>query len=222
MKIVNVLVCCVLVLPLMGADGGCGMGTDYEPPGAVTPGSKCSPQTCQSGCCLGDMCYSGASADACGSVGTQCSTCQSLQTCREQDPMRGRECLADQWLIQPEVAWIPFLDPSDGSAWDADESDPDVVVELSCPRGGSTITVRTSEVSSHNPKWSDGPCVAKAEELLKSPMSIRVIDVDAFFDDPIFSGSYAFKASDIGNGWVEIAIAVDGGSKLRLRLSSVQ
>ncbi|EPX61542.1 hypothetical protein D187_010161 [Cystobacter fuscus DSM 2262] len=61
-----------------------------------------------------------------------------------------------------------------------------------------------------------------AAELLKTPVSINVIDVDAFFDDPIFTTSYSFKEADFVNGSVEIPISSDGVSKLKLRLTQAQ
>ncbi|HEX5753184.1 MAG TPA: hypothetical protein VFZ09_43690 [Archangium sp.] len=118
------------------------------------------------------------------------------------------------------MASIPSSDPNDGADWDVDGSAPDVVVTLSCPKNGSTVFVSTPEVSSYTPTWTTGACEATAEELMKSPMNIYVIDVDAFFDDEIFSGPYTFKAEDFDKPAVEIPIsASDSTSVLRLQIS---
>ena len=227
MKIARVLAFSLLMLPMMGAeDSGCGGGTGYEQPGVVPRTErKCTPQTCENGCCRGDVCYTAQTREVCGSFGADCATCQGLQSCLpDPEPLKGQVCRVDsssQWSIRPALALIPFLDPSDGAAWDADDSEPDVVVELSCPANSAPVIARTSEISSYMPAWIDGSCSASLEELLKSPVGIKVLDVDAFFDDQIFSGSYVFKEADFSNGFVEIPIAADGTSKLRLKVTRI-
>jgi len=214
---------CSLMLPLMGADGGCGEGTDPTQPGVVTPPEpKCSPRTCE-GCCSGDVCHALQTNAACGSFGAQCAVCQGLNSCQFEAQSNDWNCRPAKYSIQPMMASIPLLDPNDGADWDADSSAPDVVVELSCPKDGSTVFVSTSEVSSYTPTWTNGACEATAEELMKSPMSINVIDVDAFFDDEIFSGTRLFKAVDFEQPAVEIPISTtDATSVLRLKISRVR
>ncbi|WP_218920888.1 hypothetical protein [Melittangium boletus] len=223
MKFTNVLVV-LLMVPLMGADTCVGEedGPDGGSPPPVAPVEpKCSPRSCESGCCLGDICYQNETSTTCGSFGVQCEMCVGIESCQKKDETKGWECLDETtrlWMVQPELAVLPLLDPSDQSAWDADNSDPDVVVTLSCPSGGSVTDVQTSEVSSYTPKWADGACVTTVEDLKRVPLAISVVDVDAFLDDPIASLSYSFKDEDFSKGWIEIPIFQDGASKLRLRL----
>ena len=228
MKIARVLAFSILMLPMMGAeDSGCGGGTGYEQPGVVPrTEQKCTPQTCENGCCLADVCYKSQTREACGSFGAQCVTCQGLQSCLlDPDTTKGQVCRVDsssKWVVRPALASIPLLDPSDGASWDADDSAPDVLVELSCPASSAPGIARTSEISSYTPEWIDGSCSATLEEWLKSPVGIKMLDVDAFFDDQIFSDSYMFKDADFGNGFVDIPIAADGTSKLRLKITRMQ
>ncbi|WP_155893394.1 hypothetical protein [Cystobacter fuscus] len=222
MKISRLFVFALLMLPLMGAD--CGEGED-ETPGVVTPTEpKCSPKNCEDGCCLADVCYRVQSREVCGSFGADCAMCKPLESC-QKDASSDWVCLADparNWSVQPQSASVPLLDPLDGESWDADGSAPDVVIELGCPMAGVVVNRRTSESVSYMPTWVDGACVTTAAELLKTPVSINVIDVDAFFDDPIFTTSYSFKEADFVNGSVEIPISSDGVSKLKLRLTQAQ
>src|SRR6187431_2537098 len=98
MKVANWLVFSLLVAPLTGAVGGCGLGLEdlpsrggpplespqqggpAEPGGPTEPGSPaeptCTPQSCEGGCCLRGACYRTQSDYACGSMGAQCSMCQ--------------------------------------------------------------------------------------------------------------------------------------------------
>lgn len=225
MKLSTVVALFVLVLPLMGADDeGCG-------PGAVTPGPlpvvepKCTARSCEDGCCLKDVCYRSQTLEVCGSFGTTCVMCQSLQTCQQQGASQGWECVADltsKWSVQPQGANIPLLDPVDGEEWDADYSAPDVVVEMDCPIAGVAVPTSTSESSSYHPSWTDGACVTSAQELLKEPVKIRVIDVDAVFDDEISARLYEFTDADFKKGSVEVPTSSDGVHTLKLRLSRVQ
>ncbi|MBN1205175.1 MAG: hypothetical protein JXB05_09655 [Myxococcaceae bacterium] len=159
----------------------------------------CGPRNCSAGCCLDNVCYGGGSAATCGKEGTKCDACLGIKSCETQQG----ECTLDLlaiWKIQPTDASLVPEDPNDGLSWDADGSPPDVLIELTCPTSEAPVVSRTQEVESLTPTWTAGGCATVADALLKSPIGIKIIDVDVAIDDEIFAGSYMFTEADFEAG----------------------
>jgi hypothetical protein len=142
----------------------------------------------------------------CGKGGNACVACQSNERCSpSKDPICAPKLPPGSlWKVQPLDATIKPEDPSDGLDWDADDSPPDVVVEMTCPTNTTTVSTRTSEVSSLTPSWTDGGCRSTAAELLKSPVVIKVLDVDFSFDDQISYFQYTLTEADFEAGKVTL------------------
>lgn len=189
---------------------GCGYDDGEFP---VTPDTSCGPHNC-TGCCLGNTCQPGTFDTMCGKGGNACVTCQAEERC---SPDKSSSCAPklDQnssWKVQPSTASIKPQDPADGLSWDADDSPPDVVVEMTCPTDAGPFTDRTSEVSSLTPSWTDGGCTSTASVLLNSPVTVYVLDIDFAFDDPIASFQYTLKAADFEAGGVTLLMPGDVGT----------
>lgn len=195
---------------------GCG-GPDEFPlplPTEVT----CNASNCD-GCCIDNRCYAGNSAVACGTGGARCVQCQGINDCSAAT----HNCvqnLAAKWLLRAVSAEIEPKDPNDGLSWDADGSPPDVVVEITCAPslGEAPVARRTEEVSSTQPTWTSGGCSSTVEALLASPVIIRVIDIDSFFDDEIVTASLQLKPEHFDSGTLVLQ-PMGGLRSLTLRLS---
>ncbi|RKH08927.1 hypothetical protein D7V97_18100 [Corallococcus sp. CA053C] len=155
---------------------GCGGGDD--PGEDTTPPEKCSASNC-TGCCFNNTCQTGNTASACGKAGATCAACGTSQVCRT-DQICGVDP-AGVWLVQPVSAQITA--GNNGTAWDADNSPPDVFVELACP--GMTVASITPEVQSYTPAWTTGGCTATAGRLLAEPWRFRLWDSDLSSNDTI-------------------------------------
>ncbi len=189
-----------LAVLLLGADEG-GCGDSVESP--TTPLVECTAENCANGCCQGTQCVLGKSAQACGSNGVHCQTCTGNTTC----DATAQECSADLTAyitVQPTQASIVPEDPRDGLAWDADGSAPDVVVELRCPvpTSDQPLITRTPEVSSLTPQWTSGGCTTLGDTLVKQPLVIRFIDVDALVDDDIIDITHTVTTKELEEGSV--------------------
>ncbi|GHH02967.1 hypothetical protein [Comamonas sp. JC664] len=199
---------------------GCGTAPDDE----VPPGPSeyaCNSDSCRNGCCFQNVCYPGKSANACGNRGAQCEACLGLATCSTN-----QECFEDlsaYWDVQIVSAQIASLDPDGGSAWDADNSPPDIVVTLGCPSASGTelIEVATPEVESYSPTWTNVRCSTRIDALLDRPLQIRVDDVDVFFDDNIATFSHQLTEADFTQG-VVVFPSQGGLNSLILQLTRTQ
>lgn len=247
MKPSQLLVFSLLVAPVLG---GCGLdfldpppdetpdagtadagtpdaGSEEPPPipdgGTPTPGA-CNADTCSNGCCIAGSCYRTNSDYACGSLGGQCSRCQVPQTCQREDVFRGWECLLEanaQWTLQPKEAKIPPTKPN-GDHWDTDKSPPEVILTLDCPKDGKVTQVKTKEVSSFTPTFTQGNCTTTAAELLKAAIHIKMVDMDFLgFTDDILVTDHTLTEEDLRKGTSLVPITPDGTYHLTLQLTRV-
>ena len=204
------------VVAVVLALSGCGYD---EGEYVATPDTSCGPHNCSNGCCLGNTCQPGTVDMMCGKGGSACVTCQTGERCSpdKQPVCEPKLAPTSSWAVHPFTATIKPQDPADGLNWDADDSPPDVVVVLTCPTDGDPIERHTSEVSSLTPSWTDGECTSTAGALLKSPVIVKVIDVDFAVDDPIAYFQYTLKEADFEAGSVSLIMPGDVGT-LTLRL----
>ncbi len=120
-------------------------------------------------------------------------------------------------------AQIASHDPDGDSAWDADNSPPDIVVTLGCPAASSSdlIEVATPEVESYTPSWTGVRCSSRIDALLDRPLHLRVDDVDIFFDDNIATFTYQLTEADFAQGIV-VFPSQGGMNSLTLQLMRTQ
>ncbi|RKH44531.1 hypothetical protein D7X12_10315 [Corallococcus sicarius] len=118
-----------------------------------------------------------------------------------------QECFTP--IIRTQVralrASLVALDPNDESDWDIDGSPPDVMVELTCPKGEPEVSL-TEEVESLTPQWSKGGCDILSLDLLSAPIRFKVIDVDSFFNDEITTAQFQLTQADLERGSVELQV----------------
>lgn len=158
-----------------GTGGGAGGGS-----GGGSGGGTCGPSNCL-GCCFNGACQLGTTATGCGKGGSACLQCAANQVCRAD-----QTCGVDPestWLVQPVSATI--ASSNNGTAWDGDNSGPDVKVYMYCPATSSTASATPEASDTYTPAWSTGGCTAKAKELLADGWGFQVIDVDLVSDDTI-------------------------------------
>ncbi|MDC0709150.1 hypothetical protein POL68_11810 [Stigmatella sp. ncwal1] len=207
---------------------GCGIGlltacgADIDEDFFEEPTPVCS-KTCQ-GCCSGETCFDGNQQTSCGSNGSKCAVCKGTTSCRgnaekEMSCVFAAEAL---WRVQPVSAKIASQTPA-GFDWDLGGSPPDVVAEVICPPSASPISIKTAEIESFTPQWTDSNvnCTTTSDALLAEPISIKLIDVDFDFNDDIASASYKLVQQDFENGRVEILLS-DQKSTLTLQFFRLQ
>lgn len=179
MRAFALLVATGVVLSSCGDGGGTGTG------GGAGGGSgggdgACGPSNCL-GCCFNGACQPGTTATGCGKGGGACLQCSANQVCRAD-----QACGVDPestWLVQPVSATI--ASSNNGTAWDGDNSGPDVKVYGWCPDTSASATATPEASDTYTPTWSTGGCTAKAKDLLADGWGFQVIDVDLVNDDTI-------------------------------------
>ncbi|NNC04024.1 hypothetical protein HJC10_14355 [Corallococcus exiguus] len=182
-----------------------GCGPEDFSPGPITEDPPleeiCTLANC-GGCCdpTTNKCVEVRTNDACGVTGTKCTKCATGTICHPSQ----QQCYTPtiRTKIQPLRATIAPQDPADNSDWDVDGSPPDVVINLACPNAKPAVSP-SEEVESFTPTWVKGSCDVLSTDLLSAPIQFSVIDVDAFFDDPIASAQYQITRADIDRGILE-------------------
>ena len=105
---------------------------------------------------------------------------------------------------------------NNGSAWDLDNSPPDVMMTLSCAGGQST---NTSTVESYQPAWGSGGCAATGRALRDSGIVWRLDDVDVTTNDTITANvPTLFPESVISSGEGQVS-NVNAAIKVTFRIT---
>lgn len=187
-------------------------GPDDGDPVIQPPPYVCGPSNC-AGCCHDNVCQTGNKPQACGTAGSNCQACQQGESCYpgSQPLCRVDFSLTSTWTVQPVSSLISAQDPNDGLSWDADASPPDVIVEILCPTDGGPpppIASTKTEVESYTPTWTkgEGGCKATLSAFTQNITTFRLIDVDAFVNDEISSGTYTFTMANFENGGVTLGM----------------